>query len=309
MLDGGHCCHCMMDALKLQNMDKVWPSLAASKEFTDLRLNPPLANFLNHSIWITGRESYFRAHLKAVAFVQDTMWDARVFTDLDLLDAWLKTAKAQGHKIYDSEIDNHENRFVAMDVSELVDSFGLVILKLGVKQAPNKETHSVILEALAVRRHLGLPTWVVDQPDQRIDDMTHRGYSELLEGMLGHWPHLGLSGPNVVKIGGAAPQTQPEPELVSNLSADDILETAPEAAEEIDAALSDLDEEPKDDEEPEEEVEEDEEEVEDDEEEEEDDEGGVDPMIAALQANEERAAEKERYKPKKKKKSSWGRKK
>jgi hypothetical protein len=305
----------MMDALKLQNMDKVWPSLSASKEIPNLRKNPPLRDLIKHSIWVTAKEPVFRAHLKAVAFTQDTMWDARVFTDLDLLDAWLKTAKAQGHKIYDSEVDNHEGRFVAMDVSELVDSFGLVILKLGVKQAPNKETHSVILEALAVRRHLGLPTWVVDQPDQRIDDMAHRGYSELLEGMLSHWPHLGLAGPNLVQIAGGAPQS--EPELVSNLNADDIIETPAEAAEEIDAALSDLDEddepegEEEDAEEGDEEIEEEEEdEEEDDDEGEDEEEEEEDPMIAALQANEERAAEKERYKPKKKKqKSNWGRKK
>lgn len=304
MLDGGHSCHCMMDALKLQNMDKVWPSLAASKEIPNLRKKPPLGDLVKHSIWVTAKEAVFRAHLKAVAYTQSTMWDARVFTDLDLLDAWLKTAKAQGHKIYDSEVDNHEGRFVAMDVSELVESFGLVILKLGVKQAPNKETHSVILEALAVRRHLGLPTWIVDQPDQRIDDMSHRGYSELLEGLLSHWPHLGLSGPNVVQIAGSVPHK--EPKLVSDLSADDILDVPEKAAGEIDDALSDLDDKkaPANEEEGDEEFEDDEEEENEDE-----GDGEVDPMIAALQANEERAAQKERYKPRSKKKSTWGRKK
>lgn len=274
MLDGGRSCHCMMDALKLQNMEKVWPSLSEATEIPDLRLNPPLRSLLKRDLWITAQEMVFRAHLKAVAFTQDTMWDARVISDLDLVETWLKTAKAQGHKIYDSEIDNHKGKFIAMDIAELVTPFDLVILKLGVKQAPNKETHSVLLEALATRRHLGRPVWIVDQPDQRIDNMAHRGYSELLEGILSHWPHLGLVGRDVKLISGAVPVK--EPELVSTISTDEILEVPEKAVEEIDEALSNLGEEVTP-EKPEK----------------------VDPMIEALQANEQKAAEKNKYKKKK----------
>jgi len=158
MLDPGHACHCVMDALKLQNMEQIWPSLSKSKEIPHLRKKPPLRDLVKHNVYVTARDADFRAHLKALAFTKGTMWDARVFSDKDLVTAWLRTAKAQGHKIYDSEIDNYKGKFVAMDIDELVEPFELVILKLGVKQAPNKETHSVLLEALTSRTHLGKPT-------------------------------------------------------------------------------------------------------------------------------------------------------
>lgn len=297
MLDGGHCCRCMIDALKLQNMEKVWPSLSQAKEVPHLRQDPKLRHLLKRDLWITAKENVFRAHLKAVAFSQSTMWDAKVISDLDLIETWLKTAKAQGHKIYDSEIDNHAGKFVAMDIAELVEPFGLVILKLGVKQAPNKEMHSVLLEALATRRHLGRPTWIVDQPDQRIDDMAHRGYSEILEMMLSHWIHVALIGSDLRTMSG--PEPVREPEIVSDMDANDILENSNAA---VDDALSDLKE---DSEEVEGEDEDDTEAVEVDEEweddegdgeEEEPEDEGMDPAFAAMMANEDKPTKKKKYK-------------
>jgi len=308
MLDGGHSCHCMMDALKLQNMEKTWVSLSEAKEIPRLRERPPLKKLVKHNLWITASDDLFRAHFKALAFSQTTMWDARVFSDKDLVSAWLKTAKAQGHKIYDSEIDNHEGKFVAMDIDELVEPFELVVLKLGVKQAPNKETPNVLLEAVAARVHLGKPTWIVDQPDQRIDFMHHRGYSEHLEGILNHWPHITFVGAGVKVLSGPEPERQKD---VVYMDPGEVLEPTPEATAAIEEALSDLKpgdegEEENEEDEGEEENEEDEgeeenEEDEGEEENEEDDDDEEDPMVAALRINEEKAAQKQRGKPRRKK--------
>ena len=299
MLDGGRSCHCMMDALKLQNMERMWKSLSAAREIPGLRERPPLKPLVGHNVWITSKDVVFRAHLKALAFSKSTMWDARVITDKDLPDAWLKTAKAQGHKIYQSEIENHDNQFMAMDIAELVEPPELLILKLGVMQTPNKELYSCVLETVTTRMHIGKPTWIIDQLDQRIDDMSHRAYSEKLESILSHWWHIGLAGVHVKVLSG--PAVEEEPEMVSDMSPDDLLETEPEAETKIDNALSDLDEEEGA-------------EGEDSaattaaEEEEYEEEDEPDPMLAALMANEEKAAEKERYGSKKKKRS-WGAKK
>jgi len=302
----------MLDALKLMNMEKVWKSLSKAKEIPGLRKNPPLRQLTNRSVWITAKLGTFRAHLKALAFTQPELWDARVISDLDIVETWLKTAKAQGHKIYDSETANHNSEFIAMDITELVSSIELVILKLGVKQAPNKETHSTLLEALSIRRHLGMPTWIVDTPDQRIDNMAHKAYSEVLEGILSHWPHIGLVGSRARILGG--PQEEKEPEVVSDMDMDELLvPTKAEAA--IDDALSDLDEEDEDEEvaddddddddddeedlshleDDEDEADLEDEEVFEEEEEDEDDEE-VSPMVAAMMANEEKAEEKTKKK-------------
>lgn len=308
MLDGGHSCHCVMDALKLHNMERMWKSLSTAREIPGLRERPPLKSLVGFNVWITAKDVVFRAHLKALAFSKSTMWDARVITDKDLPDAWLKTAKAQGHKIYQSEIANHENQFRAMDIAELVEPSELLILKLGVMQTPNKELYSCVLETLTTRMHIGKPTWIVDQLDQRINDMSHRAYSEKLESILSHWPHVGLVGAHLKVLSG--PTVEEVPTMVSDMSPDDLLETEPEAEVEIDDALSDLDEDGVEEDVVEDVVEDEETEEEEYEyeeiEEEEDEE--PDPMLAAMMANEEKAAEKERYGSKRKKRS-WNTKK
>lgn len=329
MLDGGRSCHCMMDALRLQNMEKVWSSLPRAREIENLRKDPPLKLILKRNAWITAPRVFFRAHLKALAYSLDPMWDARVFTDLDIVETWLKTAKAQGHKIYDSEVDNHENDFIAMDIGELVTSYELVIFMLGVKQAPNKETHSTLLEALAIRQHLGKPTWIVDAPDQPILDEFHKAYSKKLENLLQHWLHIRLVGPKAM-VEQMATEWDYDP--VGDVSAADrLLDVPPDAEAAVTEALSDFGElgddpevledgppkpkrnklkaKPEDEEDASGQDEEDasgeeyEEEYEEDEPAED-----LNPMLQQLLKNEQRAAEKERKKQFRPKPRSFGKK-
>jgi len=235
MLDGGHYCECTFDGMRLENMEKVWRPLPAAREIPGLRQRAPLRQLVGTDVWITAKTPVFQAHLKAVAFSCPTMWDCRVFSDKDLLTAWLNTARAQGHKIYDAEVE--AMRIGAMDVDELVEPPELVILVLGVKQAPNKETPSVLLEAIGVRRHLGKPTWLVDQPDHPVDQMRHLCYSETLEMWLSHWPHLELHGPNVKVVGGVVEK----PSAAAETDPEEIVEPSDEAEEQVEEALEDLD--------------------------------------------------------------------
>jgi hypothetical protein len=237
MLDGGHSCTCTLDFMRRQNMEKVWPSLSEAKGIPGLRLNPPLIHLTHRDVWITAKEPVFKAHLQAVCYARSYMWDAKVWSDKDLVKAWLNTAYAQGHKIYDTELDSV--RVTAMYIDELVESYELVVLLMGVKEAPNKETPSVLLEAIKTRLHLGRPTWVVDQPQRRLDRVEHRAYSEVLEGLLSHWPHVALLGPTI-KIAGA-PIEPAHP--VSDADVDDLIDEGDaEAGAVINEALSDVDE-------------------------------------------------------------------
>lgn len=235
MLDGGRSCDCTLDFLRRQNMEKIWKSLSGAKDVPELRANPPLLMLTNRDLWITAKESVFRAHLKAVCYAKHPMWDAKVASDKDLVKAWLNTAYAQGHKIYDTEIDNVT--VSAMYIDELVEPYDLVVLMLGVKEAPNKEAPNVLLEALQTRRHLGRPTWVVDQPQRRVDRIEHRCYSEQLEGMLSHWPHVALLGAKIQIAGASLEPAHP----VADDDVEALLDEGdPEAAVVIDEALSDI---------------------------------------------------------------------
>ncbi len=202
MLDGGRACHCALDALREENMGRIWATLPSAINVPQMRDSPDLKEFLKEDLWITAKDNTFKAHLKALAYNMSDMWDARVYSDKDLVEAWLRTAKAQGHKIYDSEIENHEGAFYAMDIAELVEPPSLVVIRTGVKLAANRETPNVCLEALSTRQHLGRPTWILDQPDHPISDESHRAYSCQLHSLLAQWKHVSLRGGHIDKIHG-----------------------------------------------------------------------------------------------------------
>jgi hypothetical protein len=226
-----------MDALRLQNMEKIWKSLSSAPDIPALRADPPLLRLVKHDIWITGPLELFKRHLKAVAFNKDTIWDAKVRTDAELLDSWFGTAKAQGVKIYDIEIE--KSTLEAIDIRDLVEPPELCIIILGIKQLPNKEAPNSLLEALGYRRHVGRPTWIVDQPDHPIDQMHHRFYSDSLDGWLKHIPHLHL-GPTGARVEG---QARIEHAVADTSDLDALVEEGESTGnDDIDEALSDVDE-------------------------------------------------------------------
>ena len=232
---GGRDCDCVIDHHRRVNMERIWPSLSKVKDVPGLRERAPLLSLVKRDLWITAKESTFRKHLKAICYRKSHLWDAKVWSDKDIVKAWLNTAYAQGHKIYDTELDNV--RVTAMYIDELVESYELVVFVLGVKEAANKETPSVLLEAIKTRRHLGRPSWVVDQPQRPLMTPDHRAYSEALEGMLNHWPHLLLMGTSVRVMAG---DTEEPVHPVSDVDPTELIEEEIEGEEEIDEALSDL---------------------------------------------------------------------
>jgi hypothetical protein len=236
MFLGARDCECAMDGMRLENMDRVWPGLSAAPEIPALKAKPPLGGLTNRNLWITSRHKAFRAHLKAVAYSKPILWDCRVYSDKDLVETWLRTAKAQGHKIYDSEIANYEGSFVAMDIAELVEPPQLAIIILGVKEAPNKESPNVLLEAVRSRMHLNKPTWLVDQQDRKIDSDFHRCYSEQLETILSRWSHLEIEGIHTSLLSGPSPEIRRD-HAVASVDIEDLLEEGSEAESEPEGAV------------------------------------------------------------------------
>lgn len=235
MLSGGRYCDCTMDALRLQNMEKVWKSLSEAVDVPPLRESPPLLKLVTRNLWITAPLELFRRHLKAVCFHKSDIWDAKVRTDAELLDSWFGTAKAQGVKIYDIEVE--KSTLEAIDIRDLVEPPELCVIVLGVKQLPNKEAPNSLLEAIGYRRHVGKPTWIVDQPDHPIDQMHHRFYSDTLDGWLKHWPHLHLSGTGARVEG----QARIEHAVADTSSLDELVEDESTGSDAIDKAISDVD--------------------------------------------------------------------
>jgi hypothetical protein len=243
MLVGGRDCRCMLDTLRRENMEKIWRSLSEAKEIPALRDNPPLLRLTTRSLWITSPLELFRRHLKAVCYHKDTMWDCKVRTDAMILDSWFGTLKAQGAKIYDIEIE--KSILEAIDIRDLVEPPELCVIVLGIKQLPNKEAPNSLLEAIGYRKHVGKPTWIVDQPDHPIDQMHHRFYSETLDRWLRNkqqWPHLHLTS-NGARVDGA-PRIQ-HAVATDDLDAvvDDVVDTSskPTGNTDIDSALEDVD--------------------------------------------------------------------
>ena len=194
MLDGGRYCECTLDGMRLDNMNRIWESLPEALNIPQFREDPKLARFANKSVWITAPVKLFKAHLKALAYNKPTIWHARVRTDAELLDAWFGTAKAQGVKFFDLEVEQSTLR--AIDIRDLVEPPDLCIIMMGVKKLPNKEAPGSLAEAISYRSHLEKPTWVVDQPSQPLDG-NHRYFSDEVERIMRRWPHVTLMGDKV----------------------------------------------------------------------------------------------------------------
>jgi len=193
LLDGGRYCDCALLQLRLANMDRIWKSLSKAKTTPELVKKPRLLPFVGQNLYITASTASFRAHFKALCLHRSTVWDARVRTDADLLDSWLGTTKLAGNRIYDVEIAE-QTSLKALDLPSLLSNFPLVVLVLGVKRLPNRESANALLEAINYRAHEELPIWIVDQADHPITEITHQFYSDYLVELLAEWKHLSLDG-------------------------------------------------------------------------------------------------------------------
>lgn len=156
-------CDCMFKRDLLANVQRVWKVLLNVESAEE----SPLLGMTTQSLWITASNYDLRRHLRYVAFRMGTNWDARVVADATLVTAWLSSKK----EVFDADVlierDGFERERPSEHYFTLVDlavPFDLLIIRLGVKAAKNRETPNVLAEAINERELQGKPTWIVDSP-------------------------------------------------------------------------------------------------------------------------------------------------
>ena len=152
----------------------------------------PLIKHVASSIWVTASKTTFLPHLRSVAIRQYPSWNFRVVSDAELITAWLATVALKGKEIFDPDVRLEDNpSLLHLTLVDLVEPPSLLVIRLGVKSARNVAMSEVFLEALALRDHAGLPTWVFDQPDSPLQE-GHLCYSPQVINFIEDWPHITL---------------------------------------------------------------------------------------------------------------------
>lgn len=193
---GAQNCDCVFKRDLIANVKRVWKVLLSVESVEE----SPLLNLTQQNLWITASNYTLRRHLRHVAFRMGTQWDARVVADASLITAWLATAV----EVRDPDVRNPTTEAQEFDgppssefmtLLDLVAPYGLLIIRLGIKAAANKEMANVLAEALNERDMLGKPTWVVDDPGRPLAP-GHKCYSEDVLAILEDYDRVILKAEN-----------------------------------------------------------------------------------------------------------------
>ena len=182
-------CKCVLLKDIVTNMERVRKGLSKARKVP----RSPLSSRINQDLRVAADEAWFEAHLRHVALRQSPMWDFRIVTDADLVQAWLATAAAKGMEIFDADVRGaiEMRSLTYMTLTDIAKSASLLIIRLGVKAAPNKEMPNVLLEAILTRKNEGLPTWLWEpsSPHFRLAQ-GHICWSEFIEAEVGDWEQV-----------------------------------------------------------------------------------------------------------------------
>jgi len=195
-------CECVFKRDLIANVKRVWQVLLSVESAE----TSPLLGMTRQNLWITATNYALRRHLRYVAFRMGTQWDARVVADATLVTAWLSTAK----NVNDPDVltlredgvhDRPSDDFLTL--VDLAAPFDLLIIRLGVKAAKNREMPNVLAEAINERDILGKPTWVVDSPLKPLAP-GHICYSDAVVEILDGFRRVILPEENPLVVGEAA---------------------------------------------------------------------------------------------------------
>jgi hypothetical protein len=179
-------CECVLAIDIVKNLEKGWVGLAKAPKIPE----SPLLDLVNQDAYVTADEHTFRSHLKHVGIRQGRNWSFLVASDADLIVAWLGSVSLSGREILDPDAASVSSAHLTL--VDLVVPPDLLILRLGVKTAANKEMSKVFLETLSHRNHIQKPTWVLDQPHRRFDP-GHLCYSDGAVNIMSEWEHFTLN--------------------------------------------------------------------------------------------------------------------
>lgn len=179
------------------NMERGWRGLS---QVQHAKQPSPLEGKHEEDLWITGSQMALREHLARAFLVlgrTQPRFFFRVISDVDLMDAWLSKGLED---VLDGDVAERRagqsqpeppSRYAAL--VSLVGPPTLLVIRLGVKAARNVAMPEVLLEALQHRAFLDKPTWLADQPGQRLAQ-GHLAFDESVSVFLQGWPQHTLEG-------------------------------------------------------------------------------------------------------------------
>lgn len=166
-------CECAIKRDKITNIERGWFGLSRVEP-----IKSQLIKFINKNLWITSTLPKFMGHMKYVAETMDYRWQFKVSSDSDLVNIWL--SRISNDDIKDPDfIINQTHDLNNGNLNGFVLFPSLLVIQLGVKVASNRETPSVVQEAVSLRYHSNKPTWIVDQPYCMLQE-GHKSYSRQL---------------------------------------------------------------------------------------------------------------------------------
>lgn len=169
-------CDCWIKVAIVKNLKLTWPFMA--KQVEPIKDSPLVELDKSGKLAIiTASQKTLAAHLKGCMIEHgyeqdDPCWWVEVTSDKDIVEAWLYTARFRGDEIYDADIASsifHQEN--PKSIKDLAMSADLMIIQLGKKISPNKETYSTFLEALEYRIDHDLTTWIHVPVRHNLEDL------------------------------------------------------------------------------------------------------------------------------------------
>ena len=193
IMPGTLACTCVRDRDIRYNLERGWKGLTAP-EVVPVE-ESPLAEYHDRTLWVTAPLMVFRSHLHRIAYDRGARWKFNLFSDADMMNAWL--SRMETNELLDTDVyldrvvrAAPSGRFAAL--VDLVEPPSLLIVRTGVKVARNSAMPEVFLEALRHREQISKPTWVVDSPVFPLGE-GQVAYSEQVMEFLSDWPRMVLS--------------------------------------------------------------------------------------------------------------------
>lgn len=176
-------CECVRKRDLLDNLKRAWPPLLSVMSVP----SSPLLGRHRKNVWLRCSLPDLKQHLRCVAVKQSPHWRFKVITDTDLMTTWLYSAD----EVHDADVDRARVRAenTQSRITDLVEPWDLLIIRLGVKAARNSATAEVFLEGLLHREQLGLPTWVVDSPGWPLRQ-GHLAWDERVQEFMGEFEFI-----------------------------------------------------------------------------------------------------------------------
>jgi hypothetical protein len=179
-------CLCALKKDVIQNLERAWKGLSEAPPLSDSPLKP----LTKKNVWVTSTANLFRQHLRHVGFRKPSNWYLKVIADSQISTAWFANVALKGEEILDVDAAAMSLEYVS--IPDLVLPPELLVIRLGVKTARMSAMSEVLMEALTLREHQNLPTWIFDQPYAQLSSPDHLCYSIHLMEYLADWPRVNL---------------------------------------------------------------------------------------------------------------------